>query len=333
MDTKGSAAELSAHIPALGDDAIEVEVCERAVEAPGVVSLGLRSSDGRALPEWSPGSHIDVATPFGLRQYSLCGDRGGSRAGEWRIAVLDEPEGSGGSRWLHECAVRGSRLRVGAPRNAFGYRAGREALLIAGGIGITPILPMVEDLAEAGAAWRLLYTASGTGRHAFGHRLEGHDEAVLWSSGEAGRPPVRSELERIGPDCAVYCCGPEGLVADVRAIADELGIGDRVRTELFSADAEALREGDSAFTVTLQRSGVELEVPAGTTLLERLGEVGAFVVSSCRAGICGSCETPVLSGGVDHRDQVLTAEERAAGDCIFPCVSRAIPGQHLVLDV
>ena len=126
------------HIGALGDSAVEVEIVERSVEAPGIVSLRLRAHGG-PLPEWRRGCHIDVATPFGSRQYSLCGDR--DEIGDWRIAVLDEPAGSGGSRWLHEHALPSSSLWVGMPRDTFGYRGGGETLLIAGGVGILTISP------------------------------------------------------------------------------------------------------------------------------------------------------------------------------------------------
>lgn len=329
MVSEGS--ELQSHIESLGSEAVELTVAARHEEAAGIISLTLRHANGRDLPAWRPGGHIDITTPAGLRQYSLCGDP--NRADEWMIAVLDEPDGRGGSKWIHEHVFETSNLWASSPRDTFRFSPVDSALLIAGGIGITPILPIAEELTTSGAQLRMLYTAREAGSHAFAERCRALGGSELWASGSRGRIPLRQELEAAAPGVAIYCCGPDSLVDEVTELANELGIADQLRVERFSADVEPVRAGDSAFSVTMSRSGKDIVVPAGTTLLERLGEEGAFVVSSCHAGICGSCETPLLSGRAEHRDQVLTDEEKAVGDCIFPCVSRALPGEHLVLDI
>lgn len=314
----------------LGGRGIEVEVIGARVAGPGVLALRLRSADGATLPDWKPGSHIDVATPFGLRQYSLVG----GADGDWQIAVQEETGGTGGSRWLHaNAAGEASRLVVSVPRDSFGFAPAEEYLFIAGGIGITPILPMYEWAVEAGTPSRLVYTARASGGHSFLERLTGRPGVTCWTSSEQGRLALRELLESAGETGRVFCCGPSGMIDEVRALAQSLGLGERVHTERFEASAEAgPRAGDEPFAVQLARSGAGFEVGPEENLLDRLALAGVFVPSSCRAGICGSCEIGVIDGEVDHRDEVLTEAERARHDCMFPCVSRAA-GDRLILDL
>lgn len=306
---------------AMGFEAI---VVDRVEQTQDVISLTLRAGGGSPLPVWSAGDHIDVETPFGIRQYSLCGSVGD---GDWTIGVLREEQGRGGSRWLHDSARVGSSLRVGAPRSNFALRPARRYLFLAGGIGITPLLPMIEQACETGADWSLLYLARTPRQHAFAHRFDGEPRARLWATGDRGRPDLRGVLDAIGDDASVYCCGPNGLVDAVLEAAEQCGRSANVSVERFVALDTAPGTEDAPFEIELARSDMTLPVPAERTALDVIGEAGVFVPSSCREGICGSCEVPVLAGTVEHRDSILSASERAENDCFFPCVSRAQGGR------
>lgn len=306
---------------------LEVTVLESREEAPGVRSFTLRTANGTPLPEWRPGEHIDVDTPSGPRQYSICG----GNDDEWQIAVLDQSDGLGGSRWMHSDVHVADRLRVSAPRDTFGFCDADSYLFIAGGIGITPILPMIEAAEVAGAETKVVYTARETGAHAFVDRLQHHGDLARWVSADRGRINVAQLLSEVPANGKVFCCGPVSMIDEVREVATQLGISDQVFTEKFEA-SEIDSSANEEFDVTLANSGVKFFVGPEENLLDRLAENGMFVPSSCRAGFCGSCEIPVLEGDIDHRDEVLTEEERAENDCMFPCVSRAArPG--LVLDL
>lgn len=314
-----------------GPERLGLRVRSRAEEAPGVASIELEPADGSALPEWSAGAHIDVHTPHGPRQYSLCG-----RPGEWRIAVLDEPAGRGGSRWVHDVLHPGAEVTASRPRDAFRFAPAPAYLFVAGGIGITPILPMLEEADRRGTPWRLLYTVRETGAHAFAERLDGRSGVTRWVSGAQGRADLGALLDETPSDAAIYSCGPSPLLDALRDAAASRDRAGSLRVERFAA-AEPPQapagEAASPYRVTMRRTGRTFDVGPDEVLLDRLGAEGAFVPSSCRAGICGSCEVAVVSGEIDHRDEVLTDEERAENSCMFPCVSRALRGQDLVLDV
>ncbi|MFI1359347.1 PDR/VanB family oxidoreductase [Streptomyces sp. NPDC020898] len=313
-------------------------VAARALAADGVVSLTLRRPDGGALPAWTPGAHIDVllnsenGDDGGLiRQYSLCGDPADREA--WQFAVLREPQGRGGSAYVHDRLREGATVRVRGPRNNFPLRPAARHLFIAGGVGITPILPMVEAAEAAGADWRLLYGGRTRTSMAFLDRLAPHGDRVLVRpQDEYGLLDLATHLGVPKEGTLVHACGPEPLL---RAVQEQcvdwpsgtLGVERFTPVRTAGSDAPA-----EAFEVELARSGVTLTVPAGRSVLETVEAAGIAVDFSCREGTCGTCETDVLDGRPDHRDSLLTEDERAVGDTMLICVSRSC-GPRLVLDL
>ncbi|MDI5938322.1 MULTISPECIES: PDR/VanB family oxidoreductase [unclassified Micromonospora] len=302
------------------------------LEAAGVLSVELVPADADApLPDWTPGAHVDLVVGDGsTRQYSLCGEPG---APWWRIAVLREPAGRGGSAWVHDHLRPGDRVRLRGPRNHFALEPAGSYLFVAGGIGITPLLPLLAEARRRGAVFRLHYFGRSRRGMAFLDELAPHGDRIRVHAADDGpRPELRDLLDGLPPDALVYACGPSRLLDGLRAATEAAGCPDRLRTELFSAPASEQPQPAGSFTVRLDRSGVDLTVPADRSALDVLLEAGVEIVNDCHEGICGSCETRVLAGAVDHRDHVLTAQERAAGDCLMVCVSRAA-GDRLVLDL
>jgi ferredoxin-NADP reductase len=304
-----------------------VRISRRTPVAKGVVALELRSAGGRDLPAWSPGAHVDVHLSPGLtRQYSLCGDPADRSV--WRIAVRREEPGRGGSQHVHDRLAEQDLIEVGEPRNHFPLRPAPRYLFLAGGIGITPILPM---LAAAGAPWELHYAGRTAESMPFREQLlAAHgDRVTVYPEDERGRIDLDSLLSRHEPGTLVYCCGPDGML---RAVEEACGRwpGRPLHVERFTPQ-EAVTSGPRAeFEIELADSGRTLTVPADRSILDVVEAAGISVLSSCREGTCGTCETPVLAGTVDHRDSLLTDEERAANDTIFLCVSRAA-GPRLIL--
>ena len=303
----------------------ELLVCRKETVAAGVVALTLRDPGGAPVPGWEPGAHVDLVLGDDLvRQYSLCGDPADRAA--LRLAVLREPDGRGGSAYVHDRLREGDRVRISLPRNNFPLVEAARYLFVAGGVGITPILPMVAALDAAGADWRLVYGGRSRASMAFRDELAGYGERVsVRPQDETGLLDLDALLSEPDPELAVYCCGPEPLLAAVEA---RLPPG-RPHVERFAGTAIA--EG-AAFEVVLARSGRTLTVPADRSVLATVEAAGVAVLSSCREGTCGTCETEVLEGTPDHRDVLLTEEERAAGETMMICVSRS-GGGRLVLDL
>ncbi len=290
-----------------------------------VVVLELAPREGRRLPGWRPGAHLDVvipeaAVPGGLtRQYSLIGD---PAAPTWRIAVLQEAESRGGSTWLHTLAV-GEALTVAGPHSHFEFRAGEAPVLfVAGGVGITPISAMAFAAAATGRNYQLHY-AGRPGhmalldelRQVHGDRLHVHHAA---DGSRLDLPGLFGEAE---PGTAVYACGPARLLDAAEDEAVRAGL--EVHVERFAALPLTEPVWDGPFEVELQFSGLTLEVPPERSILEVVEEAGVAVAWSCSEGTCGTCETPVAEGEIDHRDSILTTQERARMDTMFICVSRA----------
>jgi ferredoxin-NADP reductase len=304
----------------------DVLVVARRDEAAGVVGVELALPSGGALPAWTPGAHIDVELPRGLtRQYSLCGDP--ADTGRWRIGVLREADGRGGSRWIADALTAGSTLRVRGPRNNFPLQSADRYVFVAGGIGITPLLPMIRAVDAAGADWVLHYGGRTRASMAFLSELSRFGARVrVYPQDEVGLLDLEAVLD--GPAALVYCCGPTGLIEALEARCP----AGTLRVERFTAAPVPAEGPDSAFEVVCERSGVTVTVPSGTTVLAAVEDAGIGVLSSCAEGICGTCETTVLEGEPDHRDSLLTEDEKAAGDTMLICVSRC-RGARLVLDL
>lgn len=300
-------------------------------EADGVVGLRLSAVDGRPLPTWEPGAHVDVRLPSGLsRQYSLCGDPA-DRTG-YDIAVRLEADGRGGSAEVHGTALIGREVVVTEVRNHFPLTDAAEYLLIAGGIGVTPLLPMARALAARGVPWSAVYCGRGAATMAFRAELvaAGGERVRCVDTTAEPRPDLKGLVGALGPDAVVYCCGPNSLLDDVTEICEAAGV--RCETEHFGAATAVPDAGGEEVELELRRTGVTVVAGPETTLLEAIRDAGVDVESDCEEGYCGTCETRVLEGVPDHRDVVLSKAERATGRTFFPCVSRAC-GRKLVLDL
>ncbi|WP_081265086.1 PDR/VanB family oxidoreductase [Prescottella equi] len=294
----------------------------RVQVADGIVSLSLVDPGGQRLAPWTPGSHIDLFLPNGMsRQYSLCGDRWDPY--RYRVAILHEHGGRGGSRWIHENLREGAVLGYGGPRNHFPLVPAERYLFIAGGIGITPILPMVEQAVRTGRPWKLLYGGRSRQSMAYLPDLEKFGSRVrITPEDEAGMLDLTAAVSSWAPGTKIYCCGPSGLLEALEATCADLP-PYTLHTERFTATAVSELSQDRPFTLKLARSGTEIDVAPGVSVLDALTDAGVGIVSSCRQGTCGTCEVTVTDGVPDHRDSVLSETDRAAGDCMISCVSRA----------
>jgi ferredoxin-NADP reductase len=311
-------------------DQVMARIAGKEQVADGVVLLTLEVPD-RTVPPWEPGAHIDLELGPGLiRQYSLCGDPG-DRV-RLQVAVLREPASRGGSRMIHEELGIGDTVGVRGPRNHFQLVGAQGYAFIAGGIGITPILAMVRSVERSGKPWQLLYGGRRRSSMAFAAELRalGRDRIQVCPEDETGLLDLAGFLATQPPEIAVYCCGPEPLLTAVERACVRLGRG--LHMERFGPAVPIEHARDSSFEVELRRSGRLLRVEAASSLLDALLADGVDVEFSCSEGTCGTCETQVLGGIPDHRDSLLTEQERAAGDVIFPCVSRCKSGP-LVLDL
>jgi ferredoxin-NADP reductase len=296
-------------------------------ESDGVLSLELSDPEGRRLPDWEPGAHIDLYLPDVVRQYSLCGDPAERRA--YRVAVLRELASRGGSRYVHDRLRIGDHLEVGGPRNHFSLVDADQYLLIAGGIGITPLLPMIAALAREGRKWRLVYGGRTRRSMAFLGPLAQHSGRVLFRPQEEyGLLDLDAELGDPRAGVAIYCCGPAGLLSAVEEHCRVWPSGT-LHVERFAPRPIDPTSVSRAFDVVLARSGRRLTVPSEKSALEVLEEAGVPVANACREGVCGSCQTRVLAGIPDHRDSITDPSRL---DLLMPCISRAV-SDELVLDL
>lgn len=304
--------------------------------ADGIVRLRLVSPDGKPLPRWSPGSHIDVECgDTGLsRQYSLCGDP--AETGVFEIAVLREENGRGGSAWMHANATPGARLRIRGPRNHFRLdETAAKLILIAGGIGITPISAMARRARELGLDYELHYSGRSRACMALADELASlHGDSLhLHVKDEGTRADYAALLAEPRAGTQVYACGPQGLL-DALAGCCAAWPEDTLRVEHFHSTLGTLDPSkEQAFEVVLKDSGIVLNVPADQTLLTALRGANIDVQSDCEEGLCGSCEVRVLEGDIDHRDVVLTRAEREANNKMMACCSRSCGGKKVVLEL
>ncbi|SDJ23585.1 Ferredoxin-NADP reductase [Frankineae bacterium MT45] len=303
-------------------------VVEKVIEhAEDVRSLTLAAADDRPLPGWVPGAHIDVYLPSGRqRQYSLCGDRG---EGTYRVGVRRISDGGGGSLEMHQLSA-GSVITIGQPRNAFPFIPVERYFFLAGGIGITPILPMVRAAAAAGAEWSLVYAGRTRASMPFLDELSAiataTPEAItLLADDESGVPSPHRLLDLAPEGSAMYCCGPPGMIAGMRAIMPAPRI-NALHFERFSPPPVA---GGVPFEIELQRTGRTVLVGAEQTALAAVRAALPGVAYSCQQGYCGTCRVRVLDGEVEHRDRFLSPQQRY--DSMMLCVSRG--DQRIVVDL
>ncbi|ANW65090.1 iron-sulfur protein [Mycobacterium sp. djl-10] len=305
------------------------------LEADHIISMTLRDPDRSRLPAWEPGAHVAITLPSGkVRQYSLCGDRNDPCT--YTVAILKVAQGRGGSREIHEQVRIGDLLTVGEPRNDFVLEPAPYYLFLAGGIGVTPIVAMVESLRSAGhLEYQVVYGARTRAAMAFIDRLQGGDGArvQLVAQDEAGTVDIAAAMAASPPGTRVYCCGPPAMLAAVQDTATRFpGLG--VHLERFAAAPREQPAGtETSFEVELARTGVTVTVGPDVTVLDAVLEVAPDTPYSCTAGFCGTCETKVLAGQVDHRDELLTEDERAANTSMMICVSRVAGGTKLTLDL
>ncbi|GIF45784.1 ferredoxin-NADP reductase [Asanoa ferruginea] len=288
-------------------------------EAEDVVSVRLRGAD---LPAWTPGAHLEVVLPSGLiRQYSLCGDPADRTS--YLVAVLRERAGRGGSAEIHDSALVGRALEVRGPRNHFALEPAPAYVFVAGGIGVTPLVAMARAAAGSGTPWRLHYGGRSRGSMAFVAelgRLSG-GEVVYAPQDEVGLLDLDAIVAGAPPGAAIYACGPEGMLRAAQAAGD--AVGRTVTVERFASSGNAVRGTSGAFEVDLRRSGLRLAVPADRSMLEVIRDVLPDVPYSCEEGYCGTCEVRVIDGAPEHRDDILSPDQRAAGDLVMICVSRS----------
>ncbi|MFZ2986952.1 MAG: PDR/VanB family oxidoreductase [Ideonella sp.] len=316
---------------------LRVKVARKATEAEGIASFDLVSADGSALPCFTAGAHIDVHLAGGLlRQYSLCNSP--AETHRYQLAVLREPASRGGSQAMHEQVHEGDVLTISAPRNQFALQPRADKhLLLAGGIGITPIKAMAEALAVARLPFALHYAARSASRMAFADALT----AAPWGAQvvlhrDDGPDEQRLDLPRLladpAPGCHLYVCGPTGFIDAVMSTARAQGWPeDRLHCEHFGA-APLIAEGDQPFEVQIASSGRVIPIAAGQRITDALSAAGVFVSTSCEQGVCGTCLTRVISGVPEHHDTYLLPEEQAANDQCLPCCARS-RSARLVLDL
>jgi vanillate monooxygenase ferredoxin subunit len=316
---------------------LTVRVARKATIATDICTLELETTDGSALPAFSAGSHIDVHLPGGItRQYSLCNDS--KETHRYMIGVLRDPASRGGSSTVHDGVSEGQTLQISTPKNHFPLASdAKHSLLLAGGIGVTPLLCMAERLAIMGADFQMHYCTRSEERTAFMQRIRQssfarqvhfhHDDGAAMQ-----KLDLAELLETPQPGMHIYVCGPKGFMDAALTLARAAGWpAHQLHYEFFGAEV-AKSDTDASFAVKLASSGRIVLVPHDMTVAQALAKAGVEVQTSCEQGVCGTCLTRVLEGEPDHKDMYLTPEEQAANDQFTPCCSRS-KTPVLVLDL
>lgn len=314
-------------------DTFDVRVQAIVAEAEGINSIELHPLGAPALPPFGAGAHIDLYLANAMvRSYSLVNSQ--DERHRYVIAVNKDPASRGGSRFIHETLRVGETLKIGAPRNNFPLdEAAEHSVFIAGGIGVTPLLCMCQRMEDLGRSWELVYSARTRRNAAFLDRLEAFGASKVHLNFD--REPGGTMLDLAGIVASkpsgthFYCCGPIPMLAAFERATAEVS-PDRVHLEYFSARDAPVTGG--GFVVELARTQRSIAVAEGMTLLDALLQNGIDVPHSCREGVCGSCETTVLDGVPDHRDLVLSKEERARNRSMMVCCSGS-KSERLVLDL
>lgn len=311
---------------------LTLTVIEKKPVAIDIVELGFASPPGVQLPGFAAGAHIDLHLgPDCIRQYSLVNPSDCPE--HYRIAVARDANTRGGSSFVHDQLQVGQTIEASEPRNHFPLVANaREHVFIAGGIGVTPILAMIRHCERIGYRWTLNYATRSRQRCAYASELELHGDRVCFHHDDISGGPIKVEaaLPEPAPGRHLYCCGPEPLMRAVHE-ATASWLPDHVHFEWFKADSSGTNTLDESFEIVLGRSGKRLTVPASKSVLQVLRENGVPIASVCSEGVCGTCETAVLSGDVDHRDKVLTEIERKSNATMMVCCSRA--RGEIILDI
>ncbi|MBM9595403.1 cytochrome P450/oxidoreductase [Roseitranquillus sediminis] len=318
--------------PLRKDIARTVRVVEVRQEAEGVLGVVLEDRAGR-LPDWSAGAHVEIEIDGTARYYSLCGPAGDGRA---TVAILREEGGRGGSRLFHERLRPGVEIKLRGPRNHFRLDEGvTRHVLIAGGIGITPVLAMADRLKALGRDYELHYAGRSRGTMAFLYRIaRDHGErATLYPSDEGRRADLAALISSRGDGGQICACGPDRMIEALKELTADLPPGAFAFEHFTGGDVALDPAKEQGFDVELVDSGLSLHVPPDRTLLSVLRGAGIDLPSDCEEGLCGTCECAVVTGEVDHRDKVLSAAERAAGDRMMTCCSRSRDGQMLRIAV
>ncbi len=308
---------------------MEIVSAEDTVQ--GIRRIVLKSADGAPLPTWHPGAHIEVETGTVNRHYSLCGNDPNT----WEIAVALDSNGRGGSQWIHTNAIQGATLKVRGPRNNFRADADAHTLiLVAGGVGITPMLAMADDAKARVLNYELHYCGKNRTTMAYLDRIHADhgNNVVLHVSDEGTRLNIEDLKNRYAEGVQLLACGPDRLTSMLLDDLDTWPAGT-VKHETFTALNALDTKDNEDFTVEINSTGEQFTVPANTTLLEHLENSGHDVYADCREGLCGTCEVGVLSGDIDHRDHLLSDREKAAGSKILTCVSRGKGCSKLVLNI
>jgi ferredoxin-NADP reductase len=305
-------------------------------EADDIISVDLRPAPDVVFPAFAAGSHIDLHLPNGMvRSYSLCNNS--QERHRYVVGVLKDRASRGGSRCVHEQLRVGMRITISEPRNLFAlHEDATHSVLVAGGIGVTPVLCMARRLKDLGKSFEFLYFARSRKSAAFVAEIEALGVPVTWHfDDEKGGPPDLKALLGKRPVTAsehYYACGPAVMLDNFEKTCAALGHANAHIERFTAVEVAAADDAKTTFTVELRRSGQMFEVTPDTTLHKRLIEIKADVPFSCEEGICGSCETKVLEGVPDHRDMVLTDAERAANKAMMVCVS-GCKSERLVLDI
>ena len=320
---------------------LELKVTAREQLTDDIIGLTFESCTGEALPCWQPGAHVELAlepcVSVGnnnsndtiLRHYSLCSDP--SNTQQWQVAVLKEENGRGGSQFIHSQVKVGDVIKVSEPRNHFTFNSRKKCLFIAGGIGITPILPMIRQAEKEGVDWRLLYLSRERNRLAFVEQLVSYEPSRIHLHGdkEDGGIDLAAILAECDSETCVYSCGPKRLLD---ALEERAAVQSEWSLHIERFSSGPIDTTGATFDVVINSTGQRFSIAEGQSILGVLRDAGINIPISCRNGVCGSCETGVLSGVPDHRDSILSPEEREENDFMMLCVSRSFTPE-LVLDL
>lgn len=333
----GSIAPLRPQRHSDGTLSVRITGRERVAHDENVIALTFEALDGGPLPMWRAGAHLDLLLPSGrMREYSLCGDP--ADTDRYRIAVRRIPDGGGGSIEVHDALAVGDVLSIKGPRNAFplalpGFGSTATQLrFIAGGIGITPILPMIASAQRLGLDWSMIYTGRSLDSIPFREELAAYGDRIEIRTDDTDGLPTMAALTGGNDDgpasgTAIYCCGPVPMLEGLRKY-----LSDRPDVELhFERFSPPPVENGREFTVRLESIPSEFTVAADESMLAAIRRVKPSVPYSCQQGFCGTCKVRAIKGDVEHRDNVLTEDERAAG-YLLTCVSRC-EGDELTLEL